>query len=398
MENKKEGLNREYNWINRHPIATICIIIFVFITVASSFSNDNSTTSTTTTNTQTTQSTCTSDITSLQNTATTIDFKQLNKNPDSFTGQTVMFTGKIVQIQESNGEGMIRLSVTKDSYDWSFSDIIYIDYQGHNDSVQDDVVTVYGVINGSHTYKSVASYNITIPGMTACSIIKGYPKSKIKSTIQNLKTDITPTMTPAKMPITDTKIPLTVSCVASQSPVDINQKVTWTTQVTGGNGQYSYIWTGSDNLSGNNSSTDINYQTSGEKNASIKVISGDQSVNQNCINTVMVGLPKSWHIVKTFSGNDNKINTEPFTIQGSQWKIVWSANADTNDSYCTTYGCLFSVQIFDTSDNLQQDYITKDNITSSATDVSNYYTSGTYYLKVSGSSMNSWNISVQDYY
>lgn len=118
------------------------------------------------------QSLC-SDILSLKDQATTVNFKELDKNPDLFKGKIVKFTGQVLQIQESGSYGIIRLAVTKESYGWSFTDVIYIEYQGHTDAVEDDVVTVYGQLNGSKTYESQANFEITIPSMTACVVEKG---------------------------------------------------------------------------------------------------------------------------------------------------------------------------------------------------------------------------------
>lgn len=112
------------------------------------------------------------DITYLKNQATTVNFKELDKNPDSFKGKKVKFTGQVLQIQETDNYGIIRLAVTEESYGWSISDIVYVEYQNRTDAVKDDVVAVYGQLTGSKTYESQARFNITIPSMTACIIEK----------------------------------------------------------------------------------------------------------------------------------------------------------------------------------------------------------------------------------
>jgi len=104
--------------------------------------------------------------------AKTISFKQLDKDPDSFKGTLVKFTGQIVEISESNGKGYMRLAVTKTSYGWSSADIIWVGYEGHIDAVTDDVVNVYGPVYGAFTYTSQANYTITVPRISGCIIKK----------------------------------------------------------------------------------------------------------------------------------------------------------------------------------------------------------------------------------
>jgi RecJ-like exonuclease len=97
----------------------------------------------------------------------TYEFRVLDKDSERLTNKPIKLTGQIVQIMESAGVTIIRLSVTEDSYGWSFNDIVYITYYGNTDAYTDDVITVYGNIAGFHTYESVAGYNITVPHVIA---------------------------------------------------------------------------------------------------------------------------------------------------------------------------------------------------------------------------------------
>lgn len=99
-----------------------------------------------------------------------IEFKQLEKNPDRYTGEYVKYTGEIVQIIESDDYTNIRLAVTKDSYGYSYDEIIFIQYDGLTEFVEEDVVTVYGTVYGSHDYTSQAGYELSIPGVLADEI------------------------------------------------------------------------------------------------------------------------------------------------------------------------------------------------------------------------------------
>lgn len=100
----------------------------------------------------------------------TIDFAHLNKNADKYAGEPYKFYGQIVQIMESGNYTTIRMSVTQTSYGWSPSDIIYVEYDGTTDFVEDDVITVYGTVFGSHSYTSQAGYNISLPAVIAKQI------------------------------------------------------------------------------------------------------------------------------------------------------------------------------------------------------------------------------------
>ena len=83
----------------------------------------------------------------------------------------VKYTGKILQISEGLFKTSIRLSVTKSSYGWySANDVIWVEYIGSTNFVEEDIVTVYGEITGTHSYTSIAGWKITIPSMDADTI------------------------------------------------------------------------------------------------------------------------------------------------------------------------------------------------------------------------------------
>ncbi|WP_108669136.1 hypothetical protein [Peribacillus acanthi] len=102
--------------------------------------------------------------------AKTIPYKQIEKNPDRYKDEYVKYTGQIVQIMEGDNLTQIRLAVTKDSYGYSFSDIIFVEYAGLTDFVEDDIVTIYGTVYGAYSYTSQANYEISLPGIIADSV------------------------------------------------------------------------------------------------------------------------------------------------------------------------------------------------------------------------------------
>jgi hypothetical protein len=82
---------------------------------------------------------------------------------------------------------------------------------------------------------------------------------------------------------------LNVACYADPQTASINQPVSWAVEVTGGQGQYKYTWSGTDGLTGSGSSLIKYYTTSGEKSAVVSVTSADGlSSTHACSNTVTI--------------------------------------------------------------------------------------------------------------
>jgi hypothetical protein len=75
---------------------------------------------------------------------------------------------------------------------------------------------------------------------------------------------------------------LVVSCLASPDPAAVGDQVIWTAFASGGNGQYSYSWNGTNNLSGNIPSLAKSYSLAGFKMAEVTVTSGQTSAKASC--------------------------------------------------------------------------------------------------------------------
>ncbi|KYG90881.1 hypothetical protein A0U40_17585 [[Bacillus] sp. KCTC 13219] len=99
-----------------------------------------------------------------------IPYPQLKKNPDRHKGEYVKYVGKILQIMESDDITHIRLSVTETDYGYDYDDVIFVEYLGLTDFVDEDIVTVYGEIYGSYSYESQAGFKITLPGLLADTV------------------------------------------------------------------------------------------------------------------------------------------------------------------------------------------------------------------------------------
>ena len=79
---------------------------------------------------------------------------------------------------------------------------------------------------------------------------------------------------------------LQVSCVASPSNVMIGNSVRYTANVSGGNGAYSYSWSGTDGLSSSSRTATKSYSSTGSKSATVTVDSGNQTRSATCSATV----------------------------------------------------------------------------------------------------------------
>lgn len=100
-------------------------------------------------------------------TASTIPYNQLKKNADRYRGEKVVYRGQIFQIQESNyGGGIMLLSVTDEGYGF-WDDNIWVNYNGHIRSAEDDIITVYGTITGSKTYETQIGGSTYVPKLRA---------------------------------------------------------------------------------------------------------------------------------------------------------------------------------------------------------------------------------------
>ena len=183
------------SFLNRHPILSLVLILLgssFFLGLAGSRS-DSSANSDSTVTPQTSLSPIQQVCQGYSKPgAQTISYKQLEKDPDSFKGKSAIFTGQILEIQESSDGNYMRLAVDKSSYGWNFNDVVLVQYDAHTDALKDDVVTVGGVMEGSQTYTSQANYQITVPLMYGCSIKEGVAKStsatKTSSTNTPVKT------------------------------------------------------------------------------------------------------------------------------------------------------------------------------------------------------------------
>lgn len=97
---------------------------------------------------------------------TGITFDDLARNPDTYKGKKVKFTGKVLQVTELTGEIQIRLATASDGWGNYYEDVVYLYFESSLISsriLEDDIITIYGTAQGLHSYTTVLGANVTLP-------------------------------------------------------------------------------------------------------------------------------------------------------------------------------------------------------------------------------------------
>lgn len=82
---------------------------------------------------------------------------------------------------------------------------------------------------------------------------------------------------------------LNVGCYSDPQVASLNQPITWSVEVTGGVGPYTYSWSGTESLTGSGNSVVKYYNSYGEKSAIVTVTSADgKTSTRACSNTLNV--------------------------------------------------------------------------------------------------------------
>ena len=99
-------------------------------------------------------------------------YDKIARNPGSYKGKKAVFTGEVIQVQQQSLYGImcyvLRVNVTKTSY--SYKDTIYVTYYAGEDDariLEDDIIVMYGELEGEKTYTTVLGSSVTIPSFSA---------------------------------------------------------------------------------------------------------------------------------------------------------------------------------------------------------------------------------------
>jgi hypothetical protein len=104
-----------------------------------------------------------------KNSSKKIPYIDIARNPDKFKGEQVTFEGQVIQVLESGNNVGLRVNVTKGKYD-TWQDTVFINYRRQNgeDRILDkDVISLWGVVKGLKTYKTVLNSETSLPEIDA---------------------------------------------------------------------------------------------------------------------------------------------------------------------------------------------------------------------------------------
>lgn len=103
-------------------------------------------------------------------------YKDVARNPNSYKNKKAKFRGKVIQVMENDNDVTYRINVTAvenkympGGYIWE--DTIYVDYTRKNENesrvLEEDIIVVYGNLNGLMTYETVLGNSVSIPWLKA---------------------------------------------------------------------------------------------------------------------------------------------------------------------------------------------------------------------------------------
>lgn len=101
------------------------------------------------------------------------NYKSIARDPEKYKGKYAKFTGEVSQVLESGTRVVLRVNVTRGEYD-IWTDTMYVEYLKNSADesriLEDDIVTIYGQLDGIETYTAVLGNEISIPRIDAMYI------------------------------------------------------------------------------------------------------------------------------------------------------------------------------------------------------------------------------------
>jgi len=187
-------------------------------------------------------------------------------------------------------------------------------------------------IGGTATWSATASgasggYSYSWSGTdglsgTSASVSKSYATSGTKTgsvTITSGSQSITRNCSTYVQPQVDED--LVGSCSVSPSNPQIGDSVNWSATASGGNGSFTYNWSGTNGLSGSNASVSKIYTSAGLKSAAVVITSGSQSITRNCSTYVEEEEENDLELYCTPDGGTYEVDE----------RITWQAHATGGD-------------------------------------------------------------------
>lgn len=95
-------------------------------------------------------------------------YKDIARQPESYRSQRARFRGKVLQVSEDYIDSKkiaMRVYVTEGEYGF-WDDIVYVTYKyktGENKILEDDIINMYGTLEGTKSYTSILGSRVTLP-------------------------------------------------------------------------------------------------------------------------------------------------------------------------------------------------------------------------------------------
>ena len=96
-------------------------------------------------------------------------YNGIARNPEKVRGEYAVVSGEVIQVLEDGNDIALRVNITKES--WGYTDTIYVTYTRKSPNedriLEDDIITIWGELNGLLTYESTLGKTITLPQLDA---------------------------------------------------------------------------------------------------------------------------------------------------------------------------------------------------------------------------------------
>lgn len=119
-----------------------------------------------------TTSSSTVDIKQYKSQCNEISYSDLAHSTEKYISKKVKLTGQVIQVQESGNSVVIRVNITKDKYG-IYSDTVWVNYtmkSGDSHIIENDIINIWGSVNGRKTYSTILGSSVTIPEITAVDV------------------------------------------------------------------------------------------------------------------------------------------------------------------------------------------------------------------------------------
>ncbi len=104
----------------------------------------------------------------------TLSYSDIARDPQKYKGTYATFSGKVQQVEEDGEHIILLVALTRGEWD-IWSNVIYVNYtrKDKNESriLEDDIITMYGKMNGIKSYTTVLGAQAQVPHLFAEYIV-----------------------------------------------------------------------------------------------------------------------------------------------------------------------------------------------------------------------------------